>query len=98
MTPNLRPQSVALIALAAGVLATLLAWYVTGRSLRLETSAEFANRSQLAASVLERRIQRYVDLLYNLDAFANPASPRAELLDAQGHAGLLVRVSTPLHP
>ncbi|HET6265241.1 MAG TPA: CHASE domain-containing protein, partial [Usitatibacter sp.] len=71
MTTNLRPQSVALIALAAGVAATLLAWYVTGRSLRLESSAEFANRSQLAASVLERRIQRYVDLLYNLDAFAN---------------------------
>jgi len=70
MTPS-RPQSVALTALAIGVAATLLAWYLVGRQVEVESVAEFANRAQLAANALERRVQRYVDLLYGLDALAN---------------------------
>ena len=71
-TPShLRPQSVALIALAIGVAATLVAWYVTGRQVRTEAEIEFGNRAQLATTVLERRVQRYIDLLYGLDALAN---------------------------
>jgi diguanylate cyclase (GGDEF)-like protein/PAS domain S-box-containing protein len=66
-----RPQSVALIALACGVVATLLAWYQVGRQAEREASADFAAQAQLAANVVERRLQRYVDLLYGLDAMAN---------------------------
>ncbi|MDQ3027940.1 MAG: EAL domain-containing protein [Pseudomonadota bacterium] len=71
MKTYLRPQSVALIALACGVAATLLAWHLVGRQVQHESRGEFANRAQLAANVVERRIQRYVDLLYGLDALAN---------------------------
>ena len=71
MKTYLRPQSVALITLAVGVAATLLAWWALGRQVAIESDAEFANRAQLAASVVERRIHRYVDLLYGLDAMAN---------------------------
>jgi diguanylate cyclase (GGDEF)-like protein/PAS domain S-box-containing protein len=71
MKTYLRPQSVALITLAVGMAATVLAWAVVGRQVAIESDAEFANRAQLAASVIERRIQRYVDLLYGLDAAAN---------------------------
>ena len=71
MKTYLRPQSVALITLAVGVVGSLLAWTAIGRQVAIESDAEFANRSQLAASVVERRINRYVDLLYGLDAMAN---------------------------
>ncbi|HEX4762786.1 MAG TPA: EAL domain-containing protein [Usitatibacter sp.] len=71
MKTYLRPQSVALITLAVGVAASLLAWAALGRQVAIESDAEFANRAQLAASVIERRIHRYVDLLYGLNAMAN---------------------------
>jgi diguanylate cyclase (GGDEF)-like protein/PAS domain S-box-containing protein len=71
MKTYLRPQSVALVALACGAGATLLAWYLAGRQVELESRAEFANQAQLAANVVERRIQRYIDVLYGLDALAN---------------------------
>jgi diguanylate cyclase (GGDEF)-like protein/PAS domain S-box-containing protein len=71
MKSHLRPQAVALIALACGIAATLTGWYVVGRQVEMETRAEFANKAHLAANVVERRIQRYIDLLYGLDALAN---------------------------
>ena len=71
MKEYLRPQSVALIALACGVAATLAAWYVVGRAVEAESVREFAGKSQIAAGAVERRIQRYIDLLYGLDALAN---------------------------
>ena len=71
MKTYLRPQSVALIALACGAGATLLAWFLAGRQVELESRVEFANRAQLVANVVERRIQRYIDVIYGLDALAN---------------------------
>jgi diguanylate cyclase (GGDEF)-like protein/PAS domain S-box-containing protein len=75
MKTYLRPQSVALVTLAIGVASAVLAWWAVGRQVAIESDAEFANRAQLAASVIERRAQRYVDLLYGLDAMANHESP-----------------------
>ena len=43
----------------------------SGAQVEREAGAEFAAKAQLAANVVERRIQRYVDLLYGLDALAN---------------------------
>jgi diguanylate cyclase (GGDEF)-like protein/PAS domain S-box-containing protein len=70
MKSPLRPQSVALIALACGVVATLLAWHLAGRRAEAEARSAFANSAQIAAHALDRRLQRYIDLLYGLDAFA----------------------------
>ncbi len=71
MKTNLRPQSVAAIVLAFAGAATLLAWFLVGRQVELESRAEFANQAQFAGNVVERRIQRYIDVLYGLDALAN---------------------------
>ena len=71
MKNPLRPQRVALITLACGVAATVLGWFFVGRQVELESRVEFATRAQLASNVVERRIQRYIDLLYGLDALAN---------------------------
>ena len=70
MKTSLRPQSVALAALACGLAATLVAWFLTGAQEKREAEAEFASRSNLATNLLERRIQRYVDVLYGLEALA----------------------------
>src|SRR5688572_28708207 len=80
MTNPLRPQSVALIALAIGVAATLAGWYVVGRQAEAEARAELASQAAVATNVVERRIQRYIDLLYGLDALANhePSLSRLE--------------------
>ena len=61
MKNYLRPQSVALVALACGVGATLFSWLLIGRQVEIESQAEFANQARLAGNVIERRIQRYVD-------------------------------------
>ncbi|MEP7260826.1 MAG: EAL domain-containing protein [Usitatibacter sp.] len=71
MTRYLPPQSVALITLACGVAGSLLAWLMLGGQVEREAGSEFANKAQLAGNVVERRIQRYIDLLYGLDALAN---------------------------
>jgi len=71
MTNYLRPQSVALLALAFGVAATVAGWYVVGRQAEGEARAEFASQAAVATNVVERRLQRYIDLLYALDALAN---------------------------
>ncbi len=70
MKTYLRPQNVALVALACGVAATLFAWFLAGRQVEREASAEFAAQANLATNILERRIQRYVDVLYGLEALA----------------------------
>jgi diguanylate cyclase (GGDEF)-like protein/PAS domain S-box-containing protein len=79
-TPYRRPQSVALTALGCGLAATLLAWYLTGRTVEREAQAEFVAQANLASNLLERRIQRYVDVLYGLEALAyqDPDLTRAE--------------------
>jgi diguanylate cyclase (GGDEF)-like protein/PAS domain S-box-containing protein len=66
----LRSRVVRLIALACGLAATLFAWYQVGLQADREARAQFASRANLAAGVLERRIQRYIDILYGLQAFA----------------------------
>ena len=80
MKTDLRPQSVALTALACGLAATLLAWYLTGSQVEREAQAEFAGQANLATNLLERRIQRYVDVLFGLEALAyhDPQLTRAE--------------------
>ena len=71
MINTLRQQSVALVVLGLGVAATVAAWQVVGRQAESEARAEFANQAMVATSVVERRVQRYIDLLYGLDALAN---------------------------
>ncbi|MFZ3322716.1 MAG: EAL domain-containing protein [Usitatibacter sp.] len=80
MTRPLRPHIVALAALALGVAATLLAWFMAGRQADRESQVEFNNHANLAANLLDRRIQRYVDVLYGLEALAyhEPNLSRAE--------------------
>jgi diguanylate cyclase (GGDEF)-like protein/PAS domain S-box-containing protein len=71
MKNYLRPPSVALAILACGAAATLLAWYLVGQQVARESAGEFANQADLATNVVERRMQRYIDLLYGLEALAN---------------------------
>ena len=70
MKNTLRPHNLTLLAVACGVAATLFAWFVAGRQAEREAQAEFANRANLATNLLERRLQRYVDLLYGLEALS----------------------------
>jgi diguanylate cyclase (GGDEF)-like protein/PAS domain S-box-containing protein len=67
---SLRPQSVALAALAVGLGATLITYYLAGRQVEREAHADFKSQASLATSVLQRRVQRYVDVLYGLEALA----------------------------
>ncbi len=66
MKTYLRPQNVALLALACGVAATLFAWFLAGRQIEREAEVEFAGQANLATNILERRIQRYIAVLYGL--------------------------------
>lgn len=70
MTRLPRPQFVAFTALACALVATLVAWFVAGSQERREDEVEFASQAGLAADLLERRIERYVDVLYGLEALA----------------------------
>jgi diguanylate cyclase (GGDEF)-like protein/PAS domain S-box-containing protein len=70
MKTFLRPQTLGLIVLACGVALTLFAWHVAGQEAEREANAEFKSHANLATSTLERRIQRYLDLLYGLEALA----------------------------
>src|SRR4051812_44587832 len=70
MKRSLRPQRVALFALACGAAATLLAWHLVGRQAKAQAEAEFASQAAIAANVVQGRIERYIDVLYGLDAFA----------------------------
>ena len=70
MKTYLRSRAVRLIALACGLAATVFAWYTVGQQADQEARAQFASRTNLATGVLERRIQRYLDILYGLQAFA----------------------------
>jgi len=71
MINTLRQQSVAIAVLALGVGATLAGWFVVGRQAEGEARAEFASQAAVATHLIERRVQRYIDLLYGLDALAN---------------------------
>ena len=71
MTNPPRPQTVAFFALACGVAATLAAWYLVGGEQKAEQERAFEAKSQVMASAVERRMQRYLDVLYGLDALAN---------------------------
>jgi len=70
MIGHLRPRSVAAVALAIGLGATLWAWFIAGRQVEREGRAKFEQQASLAAGLLERRIQRYIDVLYGLEALA----------------------------
>ena len=71
MKTYLRPKNVALVALACGLAATLLAWFLAGRQVQREQVSEFSGQANLAANILERRLQRYIDLLYGLESLAH---------------------------
>src|SRR6476646_3273046 len=66
---SLRSRAVRLIALACGLVATLFAWFQVGQQADREAGAQFASRANFAVGVLERRIGRYLDILYGLQAF-----------------------------
>ncbi|MGE5096202.1 MAG: CHASE domain-containing protein, partial [Betaproteobacteria bacterium] len=66
-----RPLTVAVIALACGLAMTLFAWWGAARQARNEAQAEFAKQAFAGASVVERRIQRYIDVLYGVEALAS---------------------------
>ncbi|HEX4779866.1 MAG TPA: EAL domain-containing protein [Usitatibacter sp.] len=65
-----RPQIVALAALALGAAATLVAWLATGWQAEREGELEFAAQANRAATLLEQRVHRYLDVLYGLGALA----------------------------
>ncbi|APV51943.1 hypothetical protein BWI17_21085 [Betaproteobacteria bacterium GR16-43] len=71
MKPSIRPQNLALVTLLGGVALSLAAWYFVGREAERQAEADFVNQANLAASLVDRRIQRYVDLLYGLEALAS---------------------------
>ena len=70
MKSHLRPQTLAIIALACGLAASALAWFAAGHQVEREGQAKFDAQAGLAAGLLERRIQRYIDLLYSVAALA----------------------------
>ncbi|HET7731344.1 MAG TPA: EAL domain-containing protein [Usitatibacter sp.] len=70
MKNSLRPQNVAVLALACGIAASITAWYLAGRQAQAQASAEFSSQAQVAVNVVAARIQRYIDVLHGLDAFA----------------------------
>jgi diguanylate cyclase (GGDEF)-like protein/PAS domain S-box-containing protein len=70
MKTYLRPHNLALAALACGVAATLFAWFFAGRQAEREAAAGFENHATLATNLLERRLERYIDVLYGLEALA----------------------------
>ena len=80
---TIRPPSIAHFALAAGIAATVLAWWLVGHAVDREARAEFANSANLATGVIERRMQRYIDLLYGLEALAShdPSFSRADFTE-----------------
>ena len=80
MKKYLSPQSVALSALAVGIAATALAWWLSASQAEAQDRAEFQNRAQLASQLFERRFQSYLDVLHGLNAFAShePDLPRIE--------------------
>ncbi len=49
---------------------SVAAWLVAGRQVEQAAIADFANQANLAANLVDRRVQRYVDLLYGLEAFS----------------------------
>src|SRR5262249_35650 len=68
MKTSLRRPNLAIAVLAIGLGATLSGWWAAGRLVEREARPEFPSQSALATNVLERRIQRYIDLLYGLEA------------------------------
>ena len=70
MIGHQRPRTVAAVAVAIALAATLWAWFIAGRQVEREGSAKFEQQASLAAGLLERRIQRYIDVLYGLEALA----------------------------
>ncbi len=70
MIGHQRPRTVAAVALAIALAATLWAWFIAGRQVEREAKRQFEQQASLAAGLLERRIQRYIDVLYGLEALA----------------------------
>jgi len=62
------------------VAAAVGAWYFAARQSDSEARAEFESRANLAASLVDRKVQRYIDLLYGMEAlFGNdPSVSRAQ--------------------
>jgi diguanylate cyclase (GGDEF)-like protein/PAS domain S-box-containing protein len=70
MKTYLRPRTVALITLGCGVALSVAAWFFAARQVERAARADFDNQASLAASLVDRRVQRYVDLLYGLEALS----------------------------
>ncbi len=66
----LPPRSLAFASLAGALALTLVAWFGAGSRNETQARAQFARETDLATSLLERRVQRYVDVLYALQARA----------------------------
>ena len=73
-------QSLAWFTLALGVAASVGAWHFAARQSDSETRSEFESRANLAASLVDRKVARYIDLLYGMEAlFGNdPSVSRAQ--------------------
>ena len=67
MTRILRHFSLAYVTLALGTVVSLVTWYLTGQLVERQTRADFETQAQAAINVIERRTQRYVDLLHGLE-------------------------------
>ncbi|MBL8522224.1 MAG: EAL domain-containing protein [Betaproteobacteria bacterium] len=66
MTRILRHHRLAYVILALGIVLSGVAWYIAGVLTDRRAQVEFNTRTQNALSQIERRAQRYVDLLHGL--------------------------------
>ena len=66
MTRILRHHRLAYVILALGIILSGVAWYMAGVLADRRAQVEFNTRSQNALNQIERRAQRYVDLLHGL--------------------------------
>ncbi len=76
----LRHHSLAYIIVAFGTLMSLVAWYFAAQLVERQTRADFDTRAQEVVGSIERRAQRYVDLLHGLEGLFghDPSVSRAQ--------------------
>ncbi len=67
MTRLLRHSGLAKYVLILGIALSLLAWFFVCRLVERQARADFDAKAQATISVIERRTQRYIDLLHGLE-------------------------------
>jgi diguanylate cyclase (GGDEF)-like protein/PAS domain S-box-containing protein len=62
----IRSSSAAAWVLGAGIALSLLVWWLTGLAIQRQERAAFENTAQVSAGLIERRFERYADLLHGI--------------------------------